>query len=216
MILPNAPRDPSRTRRNDRHFSYHDTPRGKTWHAYKAGEALWVHVHGSIKSKPCAAFLTDGALGCPYCAAKVPTIVKGYLPLYREIDYKPCCTVLWEDYRPQVDAIPLHARVLIGRELQQTDPIYCMRALSPNPAFAPSSAEQMTPVDVSRSCLRFWKDRELQQWFKLGDGDQVAPVAENEAIASPEERNRAFMNRLQSSVGAAPPSKNGHAKRKRD
>jgi len=170
VSLPSVPRDPNRDRRNRRHFSYVNTEPGKQWAAYIAGSTWWCWVHGSIRSKPCSERISGGEVACEYCSKKIPSIVKGYVPLYRQTDYRPCCTVVFEEIRDVVDALALHCRVAVGRGTKKTDPIYVARAMEAVPAYVPINAEMTAPADITSSVLQMWGDRELRQWYELTHG----------------------------------------------
>lgn len=183
MSLSSVPRDPNRDRRNRRHFSYVNTEPGKQWAAYIAGPTWWSWVHGSIRSKPCSERISDSEIACEYCAKKIPAIVKGYVALYRQTDYRPCCTVVFEEIRDVVDALPLHSRVAVGRGTKKTDPIYVARAMDALPAFVPINAEMSAVADIIPSVLQMWGDRELKQWYATTHGVSDTALSLEKAMA---------------------------------
>jgi hypothetical protein len=182
MTLPSAPRDPGRSRRKPRHFGYEGCELGRQWSAFKAGAALWLHVHGSMRSKPCLREITRGEVGCEYCEKGLEAQVKGYVPVYREMDYKPCCVVVKEEIRDVVDDIPLHARLTVGRGRAATDPIYITRALRSDNPFVPLNAEQQAAVDVTESVLRLLKNPLLRSWYEHTHGLRDKPTSVPPAV----------------------------------
>lgn len=170
MSLPSAPRDPERVRRTRHHFGYTGCECGQKWHAFIAGKPLWLYLHGSQWSKPCCEKITGGELSCDYCNKGVEKIVKGYVPVWRDADHKPCTVIVWEEIRDVVDALPLHSRAIVGRGKSQRDPIYIARAMNQEPPFRPVNAEMMAAADVTESALRLLKCPELTAWYRQTHG----------------------------------------------
>lgn len=188
MTLPSVPRDPNRDRRKRRHFSYEATRANQKWTAYIAGKTWWTWVHGTKRSKPCAAEISGGELSCEYCRQKLAPIVKGYVPLYRESDYKCVCTCLYEEQRDVIDDLPLHVRVIVGRERKESDPIFVMRHLMPTPLFLAPNAECEVTADVTSSVLSLWGDRDLIEWYRVTHGASDNVVSQNKGDSTDDTR----------------------------
>lgn len=101
-------------------FVYTPTPYGvaKAWTAHAAAEPYWCMVHEHTKSTPgtkiCCDWYTDGAVPCPRCRpAVVPTRV-AYVPVWREIDHKPCLVIVHESAEDLLKGVEFGVRVLIG------------------------------------------------------------------------------------------------------
>jgi hypothetical protein len=152
------------------HFTYTPTGFGQQWHAFIAGPCAWFECHTRGKTKPCLAEVTGGELVCPLCASPHPTEQVGYQPLYRELDGKPVMVVVHESVREVVDSHKLHARVLIGREMAETDGVYVIRPLKSGKPFTSTLAARQKEADVIPTLLRVWNIGALQEWAARQEG----------------------------------------------
>lgn len=147
------------------HFVHVITKANQTWHAHVAGPCHWYECHCKGRTKPCLAWLTDGELACERCSPLAPTEDIGYMPLYREVDGKPCFVVVHDYVRDKVDALKLHQRVMVGRGSEQSDGVYVLPALNPRPLYETSRADFRQPADLTESLLRVWGIPDLVAWY---------------------------------------------------
>lgn len=148
------------------YWQHVSTPRGiKAWTAWIAGPVLWFKCHQLKRTKPCIEEITDGELECPWCAGGVPKHTMGYIPLYRELDAKPCYELLYDDAREDLDRLKLHERVMVGRGPGKTDTVYVMKCSVQTPVWQTRDPQRMRPADLTTSLLRMWAIPILIQWY---------------------------------------------------
>lgn len=165
------------------HFRYVGTDPGDRWFAWVAGPAYWLLGHPSSRSKPCLDWLTEKALPCAICSPLKPPVMMGYLPLYRQIDGAPVMVVVYETVREKVDALKLHKRVQVGRELGEADSVWVSLALEQNPRFQTTLKQREQPADVTETLLRMWKMPELVNWYRCQTPQSDNPVSLPEGVA---------------------------------
>lgn len=151
------------------HFSYMGTKNNAKWHAFCAGPCVWLECHPHKKTKPCCDKITRGELLCPFCGSMPPAKTMGFLPVWREVDYRPGCVVLYENQRELVDRFELHERIMMGRESEQSDGTWVARALSPGKRFETTSLVKKLRHDICPSLLRMWKIPTLNAWWEVSE-----------------------------------------------
>jgi len=165
------------------HFGYVSTDNDAKWHAYVAGPAQWFQCHSKGKTKACQAHLTNDALTCPLCEGGVPREEAGYLPLWREIDGKPCCVIVHPTVREAVDSLPVHRRVIVGRGADDHDGVYVLPALDPRPLFTSSAPWKLRHADILPTLLKLWKLPALTAWV-----NDEKPVSDPACITRPAQK----------------------------
>lgn len=188
-----------------------------------------VNGHRAGTHQPCVWDLTEGKSQCPFCAAKLPLVWRGYVPLW-DRDWALRYVLINQEYMLSVDAIPRGSQVVIYRAKNPISPLiireekHGFRALPDKPPFT-------TPIDMRQICQLLWQNDVVNRWyadldsqaikaavatdFKLPKAvkevpakDQLARLAEAEAKhlreqAEGEEKAGEIINRL------LKPSKNG-------
>lgn len=162
-MLPQIPREGGDWHARE-HFSYVPTAPKASWHGYIAGPTLWFWCHQPKKTKPCLAILTNRAVECPWCGTDKPVVYRGYVPLYRQSDWMPRCVIVNEVFKEVTDKFALHDRVTLGKEGEDSDPVWIMRAMVQTPTFCTTLKHRHQPVDVSESLLKIWGNAELRKW----------------------------------------------------
>lgn len=166
MTLPSAPKRGEGTPRRV-HFTYTSTAGGSSYHAYIAGPTIWLYMHPNRDgSKPCLHELTDGQLVCQCDARPLIPVMKGWVPLYRESDYKPICVPVNEESRDHLDTLALHTRVVVARERSRGSAVTVVRALSHMPIFATTIPERRVAADLTTTLLFMFKMPELIDWYQ--------------------------------------------------
>lgn len=158
------------------HFPYCSTDNGDKWFAYVAGPPWWVVAHGEKRTTVCPHWLTDGELRCSHCELGQLALVKGYVPLYRAVDSHPCCVLVYEDVRHQVDKLRFHQRVIVGRGRDATSTVYVVPAMEQEPHFKTVLRERMQEADVTRSCIAFWRNAGVAAWYWRENPDLAPPL----------------------------------------
>jgi len=221
------------------HFAYMGTACGAKWNAFTAGPCVWLECHPAKKTKPCCAEITGGELVCQFCGVMPPVKTLGWLPVWREVDYRPGVVVLYEHQRGTVDTFGLHDRVLIGREADQSDGTWVAPALAQGKRFTTALEIRKVAHDVSHSLLRMWKLPALTAWFERSEassekktvslpkgtavdsrGEEFSPALQNAAkrygadvIPDDEQAAEVARNRLRAlvaGIGTPSPNGNGH------
>lgn len=163
MSLPSTPRGALPQRRV--HFRFTPTDRGSKWHAWIAGPALWIASHTQHRSTPCCTVVTKSKVKCERCAKGHTVETIGYVPLYRDIDWKPVCVIVHEDQRDVCDKLWLHAFVLIGRQGGSGDGVW-LRPTVTDLKFETTLPERKVEADITESCLTYWKLPEFEAWYR--------------------------------------------------
>lgn len=168
------------------HFIHVKTAHGENWHAHVAGPCHWFECHTKGRTKPCLHWLTRGELKCERCDPLKPAEDIGYVPLFRELDGRPCFVVVHDYVRDTVDALRHHQRVVVGRAGEQSDGVYVVPALNPRPLYQTTRPEFRREVDLTQSLLRVWGIPELVEWYnrtQAARGEEV-PLPEPEPVKS--------------------------------
>lgn len=180
MILPQAA--PGEGAKRDReHFSHWSIGGGEKHTAYVAGKAQWFCAHPSDRgTKPCLHWMTQGELPCRYCALhKVPAEI-GYVPVWRQVDWRPLLVIVYDTEREWIEKLLLHDRVTIGRETELGARLWVRRCLDQEPRFNTTMAHRMVAQDITRSLLVLWKLPELTAWLtaRKSSDNAVSPDTE--------------------------------------
>ncbi len=152
------------------HFRYVGTANGGKWNGYIAGPCHWFLCHSKGKTKPCLHALTDGELDCDLCSPMNEATWTGYLPLWRCIDSAPVMVIVHEHQLEAMNAVKLHAKVLVGRGDDPADGVYVLPALDPNPRFTTAMPWKMNAVDLTETLLAVWKLPCLVEWYRRTHG----------------------------------------------
>lgn len=132
---------------------------------------MWIVAHGRSRTTVCSQWFTDGAVHCLACDAGELAHIAGYVPLYREIDCRPCMVLVKEDARHQIDALFFHQRVIVGRDKIVNATCYVIPALVQEPGFKTTLAERLRPADISRSLLAVWRNPAVTSWHYATKGE---------------------------------------------
>lgn len=143
---------------------------GKTFTAYVAGPTCWLHCHPSERTQPCLTELTGGELTCLHCAEGKVSEVKGVMPLYVEPSRKPFFVWLNEELRDVVDALTLHTKVTVGRDLGKGMPAWVVKCTNQEPAFTTTLPERQRPADIAPTLLKIFRMPELVHWYTRTGG----------------------------------------------
>jgi len=135
--------------------------------------------------------MTSGELTCARCDAGDIAAEVGYQPLYRELDAKPVFVVVHEYSREAIDALKLHARVIVGRGESKHDSVYVIPGLKATPVYTSTLKERMKPADLTCSLLRLWKLPELDHWYITTHGKSDKVVSPPAPPPEPGVRKRA-------------------------
>lgn len=126
--------------------------------------------HTVGRTKPCIEWMTGGELTCEICSPLNQTEMKGYQPLIRESDGRPCMVVVSEHSRDQMDALKWGSRVIVGREAEASDSVWITNNPSPEPRFHSTLKELLSPADLTETLLRVWKIPDLVTWYRQTHG----------------------------------------------
>ena len=118
----------------------------------------WIHSH-----QPCCYALTDGQLSCKYCAAEVPSIWRGYLPLW-DIDWKARYVLIDEEILPAVEAMQWRSVVRLSRGRNPISPLL-VRPDRDNQRVLPDREPWNQPLSGLQMALILWQDDTLTQWY---------------------------------------------------
>ena len=216
-------------------WTFEKVPGGSHFTAWLAGPTEWVEVHHIGVSKPCHWEITGGRKECPHCRRKPRKDLVGYVPLYRE-NGKPVVVLVPEYSADIIRRIQLHDAVRVMRGTTRGDAVSVTK-LDKGERYKPATAERSGPVGLEGWLLRFWRETELEAWFRdngmspakpaeelpASDGKTVpatldlaraAGKAELQAIA-PHVRNRlkAKVSEFADGIGEVPDvERNGHHK----
>lgn len=160
-------------RRRALHFGYVPTAANEQWHAFIAGKPRWLYCHCKGKTKPCVHAITGGELHCELCNPMNPAESTGFLPLWREIDWKPVFVIVHEPVREAVSGFSHRARVLIGRGGGSTDGVYVISPLKKGSYLSSTDPQKMAEQDVFPSLVRIWKHPGLIEWHARDTGRET-------------------------------------------
>lgn len=186
MILPQAA--PGEGGKKDHeHFSHWSIGGGERHHAYVAGKTQWFVAHPSDRgTKPCLHWMTKGELPCRFCALhKMPAEI-GYVPVWRQVDWRPLVVIVYETEREWIDKLQLHDRVLIGRETELGARLWVRRTLDQEPRFSTTLPRRMVAQDITRSLIVLWKLPELTAWLQLRVSSDIALSLDPRVEAEPQ------------------------------
>lgn len=202
------------------HFHYVSTKCGESWHAWKAGDAVWFQCHQKGRTKPCLNAVTNGVLACPYCTDPNNRVaLTGYLPLFREVDARPVFVVLHDYLFERIEDLKHLERVVVARGRVQSDGVSVCRAPVQSPRYHSTLPERMRPMDLIPALICIWNIPELAAWYLHTQGVNVFELpnyppttqapAELVTAAPPEswddraERNRRFIEEQKAKVAGA-------------
>lgn len=156
--------DPKRAKAKHAHATYLKVGNGQQECGYKAGEIYGCYGHRTHAHQPCVLDITEGAISCPYCSAKMVPEWRGYLPVWdRDWTLRYC--LIGEDHFPSADAIPHRAQVVISRAKNPISPLVVREELKLTRQL-PDRPPWSEPVDMLSICLGLWKDAELSRWVE--------------------------------------------------
>lgn len=203
-------------------FAYTSTQAGlkNTWNAWCAHEPYWCKAHEHTDKFPgtkvCTAWFTDGAVPCPRCRpAVVPTVI-AYVPVWREVDLKPCLVIIHEGQSDNAVSLKFGTFVLIGR-VGAGDGVFVKPSETQRPWRSDLPCRQ-SPCDLNATLLTIWGYPALEQWLRTpvarrSEGSQPAdsparhrlsvppPTSTVEALAiDAEKKTPATWDELQSSI----------------
>jgi hypothetical protein len=149
-------------------FAYTPTTPGiaKAWTATAAAEPYWCTVHEHTKATPgtkiCVDWYTDGELICPRCKPSlVPTTI-AYVPVWREIDHKPCLVIVHETAADLLAGVEFGVRVLIGC-VEKGSSVF-VRATDEQPRWSSENPLRQKAVDLSTTLYTIWGYAQLWAW----------------------------------------------------
>jgi hypothetical protein len=170
------PPDPRKKKIQQTHATYLPVASGAKEPGYKAGELFGCYGHRTSANQPCVFDITDGALQCPFCAANMDPVWRGYVPVW-DRDWALRYVLVNEEYFVSVDAIPVGAQVLILRGKNKISPLVIRQEVCltrPLPDQAPFNK----PVNMFAVCQLLWKNAALNKWAAEQDArGLVADVA---------------------------------------
>jgi hypothetical protein len=188
-------------------FAYTPTPPGiaKAWTATAAAEPYWCTVHEHTKATPgtkvCVDWYTDGALICPRCKPSlVPTTV-AYVPVWREIDHKPCLVIVHETAADLLAGVAFGVRVLIGC-VERGSSVF-VRATDEQPRWASENPLRQQPADLSTTLYTLWGYTQLWAWSNTQDAREPGrekvsvrdlPEVSDNPVSLPHDRLAALFN----------------------
>lgn len=166
------------------HFAYTPTEPLEQWHAYTAGPAKWYACHCKGRTKPCLAHVTGGELVCERCNAGEESAETGFLPLWRELDWRPVFVIVHSAAREAIDALRHRQRVLIGRGAHKSDGVYAITPPKVQGTISSTDPAKLREQDVTPSLLRVWKIAELTEWYNRHIGPSKEGVSHTPAPAA--------------------------------
>src|SRR5262245_26285969 len=146
------------------HATYLKVPNGGMECGYKAGEMHGVVGHRTHAHQPCVRDITKGKLECPYCAAGLQPVWRGYVPLW-DRDWTLRYVLIGKEYFETVDVIPHRSQLVLTRAKNPISPIVIRQELK-LVRNLPDKEPWSSPVDMEEICLTLWKNAELEQWVR--------------------------------------------------
>jgi len=155
---------------------------GKSWKGWSAGPLVGVEVHHFDGSKACRADLSNGALPCQLCKAGMPTIFRGYVPLWDEGAIRHF-SMVGQRYEKLALEIKLHQPVKVTKLVSRGCPIRIEYShwSSLQPRLDASDAK---PQDLKSWLLRIWGDEELEEWIRSHPDDERSTIAGDKAVST--------------------------------
>ena len=155
---------------------------GERFQFWKAGHPVGVWLHWQAQSKPCRAKLTDNAVSCPLCLAKLPPTWRAYLPVYTK--HKEKRVIIYaEKYHEIAEAIPIHSPMIAARGKGGRDPVVIHPIEGGDNALS-WVGNPPPPQDIRPCLLMLWGDKELADVVAKQFED--APESVREILAAPE------------------------------
>jgi hypothetical protein len=182
------------TERRAEQFIYTPTPVGvsKAWTAHCAGEPYWCMCHEHTRAQPgtkvCVAWYTDGALICPRCRPAVVPSRIGYVPVWREIDHRPCLVIVHESVEDLLSGVGFGVRVLIGC-VERGASVF-VRPVSEQTRWVSEHPLRQRACDLTLSLYTIWAYPALATWDAEGDATTASPPKVN-ALTVPTESDTA-------------------------
>lgn len=168
------------------HFCNWTVKGGERHTAYLAGDAQWFVAHPSDRgTKPCTHWMTSATVPCRFCALhKTPQTI-GYVPVWREVDWRPMLVIVYEEEREHIEHLELHDRVQIGREKELGARIWVRKCMNQEPRFNTTVARRKCKQDITRALLTIWKMPELVAWFSCRAVSDTAVSLDKSAPVPP-------------------------------
>jgi hypothetical protein len=147
------------------HWAYRATARGESWHGYLWGEVFGIIAHRARRTLPCLRWMTDGALPCESCERMTETYWRGYVPIVRESDGRPCLVVIGPAAMQFVERCKYRDRVIVSRGRDATDSVTVQRAPVQR-AWHTSLDGLKRPAELAETLLRLWAIPPLTEWAR--------------------------------------------------
>jgi hypothetical protein len=130
---------------------------------YKAGEMYGAEGHRTSAHQPCCFAITGGELQCPYCAAGLDRMWRGYLPVW-DRDWTLRYALIGADHVATTDAIPHRAQMILIRAKNPISPLVAREEMCLTRAL-PDASPWNTPIDMELICMVLWKVPDLTRWI---------------------------------------------------
>jgi hypothetical protein len=151
-------------------FAYHNTAPGlkNAWNGWLACDVYWCKAHEhkppqQYGTKPCLHWLTNGAVGCPWCRPGAVVKDIGYVHLYRETDLKAMLVLVQDSVADLLAGLSFGSHVLVGR-LEASASTFVKRSDS-NVPWRTDSEHRKRPIDIALSLLALWAVPALDSWY---------------------------------------------------
>lgn len=155
---------------------------GSSFAAWKTGEAYWCEVHHQVRSVPCVAIMTDGAIACSVDHGRYPLRWIGYQPLIRETG-QPVCVVVQGYSFEQVEQIQVGNEVIVKRDKGRNKPIQLLKATSAR-SFKGFETRRVVAAEFEQWLLKFWGDSSLLSCFSSPSPSFVASAKSSDNALS--------------------------------
>lgn len=149
------------------HATHLKVPNGGKEHGFKAGELYGVNGHRTHAHQPCVWDISEGELQCPYCAAGLDLVWRGYLPVW-DRDWTLRYVLVNEEYFMSVDAISIRGQLVITRAKNPISPIVVREEKHQFKAL-PDQVPYNTDICMRDICMLLWKNEPLNRWFAKTD-----------------------------------------------
>ena len=146
------------------HWAYRPTARGESWHGYIWGDVWGIIAHRARRTVPCLRWITDDAIPCESCERMVETYWRGYVPVVRESDGRPCLVVVGPAAMQFLDRCRYRDRIIVSRGRDVTDSVTVQRA--PVQRVWHTSLDGLKrPAELADTLLRLWAIPALTAWY---------------------------------------------------
>lgn len=168
-------------------FSYTKTPFGLKggWSGWCAAEPYWCKAHEHKEKTPgtkvCVHWFTDGDLICPRCRPHVLPTTVAYVPIWREVDLKPCMVICHETVSDFLVNLGFGVHVVVGRA-DEGSSVYVKRT-EDQPAWKSTLPYRQNASDITVSLQTMWGYPQLNEWMAAQERK-----TRNEQIADQEHR----------------------------